>query len=448
MTKTVVTLDDKYVQESGQVFLSSLQALVRLPLDQARRDRAQGRDAAGYVTGYRGSPITTLDAQLWAAGKILDEHRIRFEPGLNEELAATSLRGTQQFQWFGKSPYDGVFALWYAKGVGVDRACEALKLANFEGTAANGGVLVVAGDDHAAKSSASAHQSEHTLIAGFIPVLYPATTDEILEFGLLGWEMSRYSGLYVGMKTITDTLDLTSTVTLPAPDFPIVRPEPPKGAKLNIVEGMPPLQQEAAIVDARLPAAQAFARANGLDRVPLDAETRELTIVTAGKAYLDVRQALQDLGFDDERRRAAGLRVVKIGMVWPLEPQFASQACAGSREVLVVEEKRPVLEDQLARVFYTLPDVVVNMQTADGRPTFLKLKLTFELPDEHVAETIGPNMPRLQDMFQTFLRELRPEDLSGSQGSFRLRQELQRRVNLVIAPAKVNAVLIEEMLIN
>ena len=371
MTKTVVTLDDKYTQDQGQVFLSSLQALVRLPLDQVRRDRAAGIETAGYITGYRGSPITTLDAQLWAASKILDEHRIRFEPGLNEELAATSLRGTQQFEWFGKSPYKGVFALWYAKGVGVDRACEALKLANFEGTSAYGGVLVVAGDDHAAKSSASAHQSEHTLIAGFIPVLYPATTDEILEFGLLGWEMSRYSGLYVGMKTITDTLDLTSTVQLPSPNLAAVRPELPKGGSLNLVEGMTPLQQEAAVVNQRLPAAQAFARANGIDRIPLDADRREITIVTAGKAYLDVRQALQDLGFDEVRRRAAGIRVVKIGLVWPLEPEFAREACAGSREVLVVEEKRPVLEDQLARVFYTLAEgkrpAIVGKRDPEGR---------------------------------------------------------------------------------
>jgi indolepyruvate ferredoxin oxidoreductase len=359
VTKTVVTLEDKYLQPSGQVFLSSLQALVRLPLEQARRDRAAGLATAGYITGYRGSPITTLDAQLWAAEKLLGEHDIRFEPGLNEELAATSLRGTQQVDWFGKSPFQGVFALWYAKGVGVDRACEALKLANFEGTSAHGGVLVVAGDDHAAKSSASAHQSEHTLIAGFIPVLYPATTDEILQFGLLGWEMSRASGLYVGMKTITDTLDLTSTITLPGPDFRIVRPEP-LDPGLNLRQGMGPLEQEALVVDRRLPAAQAFARANGIDRVALDAERRELTVVTAGKAYLDVRQALQDLGLDETRCRAAGIRVVKIGLVWPLDPEFAKTACAGSREVLAIEEKRPVLEEQLARAFYSLP--------ADQRP--------------------------------------------------------------------------------
>jgi indolepyruvate ferredoxin oxidoreductase len=267
-----------------------------------------------------------------------------------------------------------VFSLWYAKGVGVDRACEALKLANFEGTSAHGGVLVVAGDDHAAKSSASAHQSEHTLIAGFIPVLYPATTDEILQFGLLGWEMSRFSGLYVGMKTITDTLDLTSTVTLPDPDLPIVRPPLPAGVDLNLRQGMGPLEQEALVTDHRLPAAQAFARANGLDRVALEAERRELTLVAAGKAYLDVRQALQDLGLDEARRRAAGIRLVKIGLVWPLDPQFAAEACAGSREVLVVEEKRPVMEEQLARAFYDLPadrrPVITGKRDPEGRELF------------------------------------------------------------------------------
>ena len=187
MTKSVVTLDDKYTQESGQVMLSALQGVVRLLLDQARRDKAAGLNTAGYITGYRGSPITTLDAQLWASGKLLGEHDIRFEPGLNEELAATSLRGTQQLDWYGKARVDGVFAMWYAKGVGVERAGEAIKAANFEGTHRAGGALLLCGDDHAAKSSLTAHQSEHVLVTAMTPVLYPATTDEILSFGQYGW---------------------------------------------------------------------------------------------------------------------------------------------------------------------------------------------------------------------------------------------------------------------
>lgn len=355
MTKTVVRLDDKYTQQSGQVMLTALQAVVRLLLDQARRDRVAGLNTGGYVSGYRGSPVTTLDAQLWAAETLLRQHDIRFEPGLNEELAATSLRGTQQLGWFGTPRVDGVFSLWYGKGIGVDRACEALKLGNMEGTSPHGGVLVLAGDDHAAKSSASAHQSEHTLIAAFIPVLYPATTEEILRFGQLGWAMSRHAGLYVGLKTITDTLDLTSTVSLPPSNFPIHAAAPLIDADLHIARGMTALRMEELTVEHRLPAAQAFARANAMDRVTRDAPRRELTIVTAGKAWLDTCQALIDLGLDDARCAALGLRVVKLGLVWPVEPLFARAACEGSREVLVVEEKRPLIEEQLAGLFYALP---------------------------------------------------------------------------------------------
>lgn len=371
MTKTVVTLEDRYEQRSGQVFLSSMQALVRLPIDQARRDQAAGLKTAGYVTGYRGSPITTLDAQLWSSKKLLQAHNIHFEPGLNEELAATSLRGTQQHSWFGPSQYEGVFALWYAKGLGVDRACEAMKLANFEGTAASGGVLVVAGDDHAAKSSASAHQSEHTLITGFIPILAPSTTDEILEYGLTGWEMSRYSGLYVGLKTVTDTLDLTSSIILPSPVF--VRPALPLGRMLNLRRGLPALAQEALVVNERLPAAIAFARANGLNRVDIAPAVPKLVIVTAGKSWLDVRQALRDLGLDEAGCRALGLGLVKLGMTWPLDPDFVRAACAGAQTLLVVEEKRPVIEEQLAVALYALPGrrpEIIGKRDEAGLPLF------------------------------------------------------------------------------
>lgn len=331
-----------------------MQALVRLPVDQIRRDRQAALVTGGYITGYRGSPITTLDANLWSSKSLLAAHDIHFEPGLNEELAATSLRGSQQLKWFGESRFDGVLAMWYAKGLGVDRACEALKLANFEGTHAKGGVLVVAGDDHAAKSSASAHQSEHTLIAGFLPILAPSTTDEILLYGQLGWEMSRYSGLYVSIKTVTDGLDLTSSVILP--EFTVVRPELPAGPSLNLQRGMPALQQEAMVLNHRLPAAIAFARANGLDREMLRAERRELTIVTAGKPWLDVQEALYDLGLTPARCSQLGINLVKLGMIWPLDHEFARRACAGSKQILVVEEKRPVIEEQLTNALYALAD--------------------------------------------------------------------------------------------
>ena len=357
MTKTVVSLEDKYRQERGQAMLSGMQAVVRLLLDQARRDRAAGLNTAGYVSGYRGSPITTLDAQLWAAQTLLDEHAIRFEPGLNEELAATSLRGTQQLGWYGKPRVEGVFALWYAKGVGVERAGEAIKAANFEGTHASGGALLLCGDDHAAKSSLTAHQSEHVMVTAMVPVLAPSTNDELLSFGQLGWAMSRGTGLYVAIKAVTDTLDLTSTVDLPGHTFPIVTPPPPGGISPNLRLNASALQQEEAVLVHRLPLVAPFAAANGLDRVSHDAPDRRLTVVSAGKAWLDVCQALADLGLDDETaRRAVGLRVVKPGLVWPLDPQFIRQACGGSAEVLVVEEKRAFIEDQIARIFYGAPD--------------------------------------------------------------------------------------------
>lgn len=370
MTKTVVTLEDKYTQEDGQVMLSALQGVVRLMLDQSKRDRAAGLNTAGYVTGYRGSPITTLDAQLWATEKLLTAHDVRFEPGLNEELAATSVRGTQQLGWYGKPRVDGVFSLWYAKGVGVERAGEAIKAANFEGTHRHGGALLLCGDDHAAKSSLTAHQSEHVLVTAMAPMLYPATTDEILSMGQLGWALSRASGLYVGMKAVTDTLDLTTTVTLPGYSFPIHMPDLAGRVSPNLRQNASALAQEQAVIEHRLPIVPLFAQLNSLDRISHDAPDRRLTVVTAGKAWLDVCQALADLGLDEGKRRAIGLRVVKLGLVWPLDAQFARDACGGSAEVLVVEEKRAFVEEQLARIFYGRADApaLSGKTQPDGAP--------------------------------------------------------------------------------
>lgn len=344
--------------------MSANQALVRLPIDQARRDRMAGLKTAGYISGYRGSPLGVYDAALWAAQKQLDEYGIRFVPGLNEELAATAVRGTQELAWFGQSDYDGVFGLWYGKGLGVDRACEALKLGNLEGASATGGVLVVAGDDHGGKSSASAHQSEHTLIAGMIPVLYPSTIDEIIAFGIYGWAMSRFSGAYAGLKTITDTLDLSASIELPDPlrAFAVPEFEMPAGG-INVRYTPAPLELEAVTVQSRLPAAQAFVRANRIDRVVIDGPRREIGIVAAGKAFLDVRQALEDLGLTEERCRELGIGLWKPGLIWPIEPDSAVEFTTGYKVVLSVEEKRPVIEDQLARLLYAMP--------ADRRPVIV-----------------------------------------------------------------------------
>ncbi|WP_439135139.1 indolepyruvate ferredoxin oxidoreductase family protein [Pseudomaricurvus sp.] len=352
----VTSLDDKYTQPEGQVFMTSNQALVRLPLDQIRRDRAIGLHTAGYISGYRGSPLGVYDSALWGAQKLLDEHNIVFRPGLNEELAVSAIRGTQEVEWFGKTDFDGVFGLWYGKGIGVDRACESMKLGNFEGASAQGGFLIVAGDDHGGKSSDSAHQSEHTLMAAMVPILYPSSISEIIEYGLFGWAMSRYSGCYVGLKTITDTLDLSGCVELPDAYQQYITPTdvqiPPEG--LNLRPNLPPLVEEEWLVNHRLPAATAFARANGIDRVMIDGERRNLSIVSAGKAYLDVRQALADLGLDEATCRKLGIRLYKPGLVWPMDPQGLTEFSAGSQAVLVVEEKRPVMEDQIAQQLYGL----------------------------------------------------------------------------------------------
>jgi indolepyruvate ferredoxin oxidoreductase len=421
MTKTVTSLDDKYLQLHGRVFLSSNQALVRLPLDQARRDRAAGLVTAGYISGYRGSPLGVYDAALWGAQKLLDEYDVRFAPGLNEELAATAIRGTQELGWFGASRYQGVFGLWYGKGLGVDRACESLKLGNLEGASANGGFLAVAGDDHGGKSSASAHQSEHTLIAGFLPVLYPATIAEMIEFGLFGWAMSRYSGLYVALKCITDTLDLTASVELPDIFHKFIIPDdvlPPEG--LNLRRNQPPLVQENWVVTKRLPAARSFARANGIDRTVIDGPRRTLGIVTAGKAYLDVRQALVDLGLDEEKCGTLGIRLYKPGMIWPLEQSRAVAFAEGHRALLVVEEKRPVLEDQLARLLYgldaTLRPALLGKQDLKGAP---------------LLPSIGElNAALVRAAIRTALAQI---DLSDDDVEWRatLQQEIERRAATV-----------------
>ena len=373
MTKTAVQLDDKYVQDDGRLYLTSMQALVRLPMVQRRRDVAAGLNTAGYISGYRGSPIGTYDAALWAAGKLLKSHHIEFLPGVNEELAATSIRGAQQMEWFAGPKYDGVFGLWYGKGLGVDRATEALKMANFEGAAKNGGVLVVVGDDHGAKSSATAHQSEQALESAMIPILYPSNTQEILDFGLYGWAMSRYCGAWIALKGTNDTLEVTASVYAEGERVNIVLPGeqdfamPAGGLNLRRNDFPPP--QEDRAVNLRPAAAQAFARVNGLDRVVIDGPRRELGIVTCGKPYLDVRQALSDLGIDEARAAALGIRLLKLALTWPVEPQAVTAFAKGHRQLFVIEEKRAFVETQISRMLYNMAErpALVGKRDEDGR---------------------------------------------------------------------------------
>ena len=353
-TLASTTIDDKYTLLKGRVYMSGTQALVRLPLLQKARDAAAGLNTAGFVSGYRGSPLGALDMALWKAKKHLAGSDVVFQPGVNEDLAATAVWGTQQLKLFPKANRDGVFSMWYGKGPGVDRSMDVLKHGNAAGSAQHGGVLVLAGDDHAAKSSSVAHQSEHVLLSAGIPVLYPSNVQEYLDYGLHGWAMSRYSGLWVAMKCVTDVVESTSSVEIDPDRVQVQLPTdftlPPEG--LNIRWPDSPLAQEARLLDHKLYAALAYIRANKLNRIVLDSDKPRFGIMAAGKAYLDVRQALRDLGLDDDTCKGLGIRVFKVGCVWPLDAQDAREFATGLEEILVVEEKRQILEYALKEELY------------------------------------------------------------------------------------------------
>jgi len=366
------SLDDRYRTRSGRVFLTGNQALVRLPLMQRRRDLEAGLNTAGFISGYRGSPLGIFDMNLWQAAEILEEHQIRFQPGLNEDLAATAVWGSQQATLLDGPKVDGVFSMWYGKGPGVDRACDALKHANYAGTSKYGGVLALMGDDPGAKSSSIAHQSEPAMIHCGIPVLNPSSVQDYLDFGLYGWALSRYSGCWVGFKCLTDTIDSSGSVEVSPDRVQIVTPKdfemPPGG--LSVGWGNLPLQVEARLFEQRLVAVRAFARANGLDRVALEAKRRRLGIVTTGKAYGDLRQALEELGLDDQKALELGISIYKVGLVWPLEPEGLCRFASGHDDLLVIEEKKPILEEQIASMLFNLADRprLLGKQDLSGRP--------------------------------------------------------------------------------
>ncbi len=397
MALAAVTLDDKYAIERGRIYLSGIQALARLPMMQRRRDVAAGLNTAGFISGYRGSPLGGLDQALWHARPFLDRHHLRFQPGLNEDLAATAVWGTQQVGLFPGAKYDGVFAMWYGKGPGVDRSGDVFKHGNAAGTAAHGGVLLLAGDDHASKSSTLPHQSEYAFIDASIPVLNPSGVQDILDLGLYGWALSRYSGCWVGLKALADTMDSSASVLVDPHGVEIVIPpdfELPLGG-LNIRWPDPPLAQEQRLRLSKLPAVLAFARANRLDRVMLDAPTARLGIVTTGKSYLDVRQAFDDLGIDEAEARRLGIRLYKVALTWPLEPEGLREFADGLEEILVVEEKRPILEEQVKSALYNLPadrrPLVIGKTDERGQPL---LRETSELTTTEVARAIAARLDR------------------------------------------------------
>ncbi|HZQ61295.1 MAG TPA: indolepyruvate ferredoxin oxidoreductase family protein [Casimicrobiaceae bacterium] len=357
-----VSLDDKYAVETGRVFLTGAQAFVRLLILQRQRDALAGLNTAGFVSGYRGSPLGALDQSLWKAQKFLDRAHIKFQPGLNEDLAATAIWGSQQVNLYKGTKYDGVYAMWYGKGPGVDRCGDVFKHANHAGTSKYGGVIALAGDDHGAKSSTLPHQSDHMFSAAMMPVLYPSSVQEILDLGLHGWAMSRYSGCWVGFKCVADTVESSASVYVDPTRTQIIVPDdfpmPPDGLSIRWPDAF--LETEARMQNYKIYAALHYCRVNQLNRFVIGSKDipARLGIITSGKSYLDVRQALDDLGISEQDCLEMGIRLYKVAMPWPLEPEGVRSFAEGLEEILVVEEKRQVVEYQLKEQLYNWRDDV------------------------------------------------------------------------------------------
>ena len=399
MALPAVKLDDKYTLESGRVFLTGTQALVRLPMMQRQRDVAAGLNTGCFISGYRGSPLGAFDQALWKARKFLSTNHIQFQPGVNEELGATAVWGSQQVGMFPGARYDGVYSMWYGKGPGVDRSGDVFKHGNAAGTSRHGGVLVLAGDDHSCKSSTFPHQSEHAFIHAMIPVLNPASVQEFLDLGMMGWAMSRFSGCWIAFKTIAETVESSASVSIDPMRIDYVLPEfdMPVGG-LNIRWPDPPLQQEERLMKYKLYAALAFARANRLDKTVISSPRPRLGVVTTGKSYLDVRQALDDLEISEEMAADIGLTVYKVAMTWPLEREGIRRFAQGLEEIVVVEEKRALIENQLKEQLYNWdPDVrprVIGKFDEEAREL---LPAYNELSPARIAVTIGRRLLKFFD---------------------------------------------------
>ncbi|MFN4142681.1 indolepyruvate ferredoxin oxidoreductase family protein [Aestuariivirga sp.] len=375
MSKSTHSLADLYDLSITRLFLTGPQAILRMVLMQSEADRRAGLDTAGYVSGYRGSPVGTVDNQFQAAKHVLAPRNIVFQPGLNEDLAATACWGTQQAEMRGEGKHDGVFAVWYGKGPGVDRTGDVFRHANMAGTSPHGGVLAIAGDDHSGESSTVVHASDVALMDAMIPVLSPAGVQEIIDFGLLGFALSRHAGVWAGLKCVHDTVE-SSAVVEAGPDrvtpvLPVEPPPPPGG--LSIRPSDDRFAQEQRLHMHKIAAVRAFTRANAINRIALrGGDAPRLGIVAAGKAYLDVRQALDDLGIDEAKAARLGVRLLKIGMVWPLEPAIVRDFAEGLSTILVVEEKRSLIEAQIKDILYTeeVRPAVIGKADEEGRTLF------------------------------------------------------------------------------
>ena len=400
----MVALDDKYTLSEGRVFMSGVQALVRLPLLQRQRDSLAGLNTAGFISGYRGSPLGAYDQALVSVRSHLDAHHIVFQPGVNEELAATAVWGTQQLDLYPKTKkYDGVFGIWYGKGPGVDRSADVFKHANLAGTARHGGVLAVAGDDHVSKSSTAAHQSDPIFEACGLPVFFPSDVQGILDMGLHALALSRFAGVWAGMKTIQEVVESSSSVDVSTLRVRIVLPEdfqmPVDGVHIRWPD--PALAQEARLMGVKWSAALAYVRANKLNHNVLATPNDRFGIIASGKAFNDTRQALRDLGLDDATCQRLGVRLHKVNVVWPLEPALACDFAQGLQEILVVEEKRQVIERQLKAALYhwhgqTRPTVVGKFEEPHGQEVgHSLLRANADLNPALLARAIAKRLKKL-----------------------------------------------------
>jgi indolepyruvate ferredoxin oxidoreductase len=395
-----VSLDDKYTLEQGRVYVTGIQALTRLLIMQRLRDAAAGLNTAGFVSGFQGSPLNNMDKTLWEANDLLRRHHIHFQPGQNEELAVMGVWGSQQVTLDPHARYQGVFGLWYGKWAGLARSGDALLHGNSAGAARYGGVLLVCGDDHMARSSTVATQSETMLYAPMIPVLAPSGVQEYLDLGIHGYAMSRYSGSWMAFKALDDTVECSASVSVDPARIDVRLPEdfalPPGGLNLRLPDQ--PLTMERRIHEQRLPAVLAYVRANRLNAIGYDSPRARLGVVAAGKSWLDVRQALEHLGIDGEAAASIGIRTYKLGMTWLLEPQGLHAFALGLDEILVVEEKRPIVEDQIRALLYHWPDArrprVLGKRGDEGGPNEWLLPPTGELSAEQVALAIAARLAR------------------------------------------------------
>jgi indolepyruvate ferredoxin oxidoreductase len=386
-------LIERYELDRGVTVLSGIQAIVRLLSMQRERDRRAGLRTAGFVSGYRGSPLGGLDMALWSARDVLAKADVEFRPGLNEDLAATAVWGTQQLGFVPHPKVDGVFSLWYGKGPGVDRSGDALKHGNYAGAMSRGGVMVLVGDDHAAKSSTLAHQSEQALVAAQIPIIYPASVQDIIDLGLHVWAMSRYSNLWVGFKLVNETAETTATVSIDPERIRIV--DRPGGSSIQPGTAFSPLADDIDLVRRRMPLVHAYVRLNKLDRRTFGRAGARLGIVAAGKAYADVIDALAILGISSASASEIGLSVYKVGLVWPLEPHGLREFADGCDELLFVEEKRAFMEDQAGRLLYNLTNRPAISGKLDPSGHMSLLPADEPLTSQIVAEALAARMRAL-----------------------------------------------------